>query len=283
MKTTNNFYGDWNKGFLPMINGSFSTDNIIPEKIFSNNLFFVLNIDLNFGETTFDIVENIAKEINHIYSFLISSLQTKDLDSYRNVKTNFNSLLNKNDSELNDFFDSLMSNSIDSDLIKNIEFLFEKSSFLTCFKNLFDTTSAPNNYTVFLYFITHSVEILELYSFMKENNLYSITLSNKSYVCNKITKSGVVTAEISIKGNDSKAVMHSYFLDLLDNKDFTENVNLFLFNQLLKKKPLFIKDHSSDILVTLDKVLRDLDFQENERKIILLAANYSQYRIIIEE
>ncbi len=297
MKKT--YLGDWNRNFLPIQVAS----NLHSKAPLSNKLiykemdFTVHELFVNAGVISFNVVDYYLKNCFSIIK-LIGLLLNGDNFGYETVYTTKETFLNKNEEEISDFALLLENGFTEKLLLARIQNLFnlnnQTNKFANLFQALFKTNLKEDNYVIYMYFIGCFIEIYHLHNYMLKHDLKEINLATKTLSITKVNTSfndnyfmspenaAYFISEIFLKGDIDNYIgcIHSYALNLFDEKDYFNSFNAFMLNENVKNKAFCVKDLSIYLNDSYFEIVDLCDITKSQKQVLKFLFNYIQYKVL---
>lgn len=282
------FLGDWNRNFLPIKN-VLAVNNLNLKIPITNTLkykelnFTVNELFFKLGTVSYNIVNSYLQECYSIIS-LISIILSKKENIFETLYTTRQTFLNKNQEEINDFKVLIENGFTEKLILKRINVLFnKKSNFSNMFHKLFKIRENEDPFIVYMYFISCFIEIYKLHNFMTINKLNEVNLASKTYTINKIlSDNSYYFIEVFLKGDNEQfeGCMHTYSLNLLEDKVVAKSFNTFMLNEYLKKQSFKLFDLSIYLNDSYFEIVDKTDLTISEKKILKFLFNYIQYKVL---
>lgn len=284
------FLGDWNRNFLPIknvlavnnLNLKIPVSNIIKYKELN---FTVNEIFFNLGSIDFITVDKYLNECQSILK-LIAIILNKKNDIFGTLYTTKQTFINKNEEEINDF-KVLIENGFTEKmiLIRIFELFNSNNNYYNMFSNLFKVNKNEDPFIIFMYFIGCYIDIYKLHNFMILSKLDKINLASKTFSVNKILPdNSYYLVEVFLRGDLEKfqGCMHSYSLNLLEDKDFAKSFNTFMLNERLKSNSFQLFDLSIYLNESYFEIIDKLNLNNSENKILKFLFNFIQYKVLTD-
>lgn len=282
------FLGDWNRNFLPIKN--VLTVNNLNSKIPVSNIlkykevdFTVNELFFNLGSISFNVVDSYLKECYSIIN-LISIILSKKENIFETLYTTRQTFLNKNKEEVNDFKVLIENGFTEKLILDRVNKLFtQEFNYSRLFNKLFKIRDNEDPFIVYMYFIGCFIEIYKLHNFMSLNKLSEINLASKTYIINKfLADNSYYIIEVFLKGdiNNFEGCMHSFSLNLLEEKNIVKSFNAFMLNEHLKKTSFRLFDLSIYLNDSYFEIVDNTNLSVSEKQILKFLFNFIQYKVL---
>lgn len=282
------FLGDWNRNFLPIKNAL--TVNNLNSKIPVSNILKYKEVDFtvnemffNLGTISFNVVDSYLKECYSIIN-LISIILSKKENIFETLYTTRQTFLNKNKEEVNDFKVLIENGFTEKLILDRVNKLFKQEfNYSRLFNKLFKIRDNEDPFIVYMYFIGCFIEIYKLHNFMSLNKLSEINLASKTYIINKfLADNSYYIIEVFLKGdiNNFEGCMHSFSLNLLEEKNIVKSFNTFMLNEHLKKTSFRLFDLSIYLNDSYFEIVDNTNLSVSEKQILKFLFNFIQYKVL---